>query len=131
MKLKLKVLRPFKDKNNLKICYEVGGELSIPTDKPENVARINDLVARGLCEIAAAEAEVPAAAPVGKDDEAAPATVSFGGQEHPLAAMKVALEAVGVAVAKNAGVPAVTKALNALTEEQTAALVEVLAAKEE
>lgn len=67
----------------------------------------------------------------GKDDEAAPATVSFGGQEHPLAAMKVALEAVGVAVAKNAGVPAVTKALDALTEEQTAALAEVLAAKEE
>ena len=130
MKLKLKVLRPFKDKNNLKICYEVGGELSIPTDKPENVARINDLVARGLCEIAAAEAEAPAAAPAGKDDETAPATVSFGGQEHPLAAMKVALEAVGVA-AKNAGVPAVTKALDALTEEQTAALVEVLAAKEE
>lgn len=67
----------------------------------------------------------------GKDDETAPATVSFGGQEHPLVAMKVALEAVGVAVAKNAGVPAVTKALDALTEEQTAALVEALAAKEE
>ena len=55
MKLKLKVLRPFKDKNNLKIGYEVGGELSISADTPENVARINDLIARGLCEIAAAE----------------------------------------------------------------------------
>lgn len=131
MKLKLKVLRPFKDKHDLKVRYEAGDELPISVDKPENVARINDLIARGLCQIAAAEAETPAAAPAGKDDEAAPATVSFGGQEHPLAALKVALEAVGVSVAKNAGVPAVTKALDALTEEQTAALAEVLAAKEE
>ena len=131
MKLKLKVLRPFKDKNNLKIGYEVGGELSISADTPENVARINDLIARGLCEIAAAEAEAPAAPPADKDDEAALATVSFDGQEHPLAAMKVAREAVGVAVAKNARVPAVTKVIDALTEEQTAALAEVLAAKEE
>lgn len=131
MKLKLKVLRPFKDKNNLKIGYEVGGELSIPADTPENVARINNLIARGLCEIAAVEAEAPAAAPAGKDDDTETAVVSFGGQEHPLAAMKVALEAIGVSVAKNAGVPAVTKAIDALTEEQTAALAEVLAAKEE
>lgn len=131
MKLKMKTLRPFKDKHNPNIRYEIGDELPISTETPENVARINDLIARGLCEIAAVEAEAPAAAPAGKDDEAVPATVSFGGQEHPLAAMKVALEAVGVAVAKNAGVPAVTKAIDALTEEQTAALVEVLAAKKE
>lgn len=131
MKLKLKVLRPFKDKNDLKICYEVGGELSIPADTPENVARINDLIARGLCEIAAVEAEIPATAPVDTDDDQKIAAVSFNGQEHPLAAMKVALEAIGVSVAKNAGVPAVTKAVAALTEEQTVALAEVLAAKEE
>ena len=45
--------------------------------------------------------------------------------------MKVALEAIGIAVSKNAGVPAVTKSVEALTEEQSAALREVLAAKEE
>lgn len=134
MKLKLKVLRPFKDKNDLKVRYEAGDELVMEADAAE---RINDLVARGLCAVVFVESDpaAPAAAPADdkaddKPERTAP-SVAFGEQEYPLAAMKVALEAIGAPVSKNAGVPAVTEAVEALTEEQKAALGEVLAAKEE
>ena len=130
MKLKLKVLRPFKDKNDLKVRYEAGDELVMGADAAE---RINDLVARGLCAVVFVESDPAAPADTPADDKAKQAapTVAFGEQEYPLAAMKVALEAIGAPVAKNAGVPAVTEAVEALTEEQKAALGEVLAAKEE
>lgn len=132
MKLKLKVLRPFKDKNDLAVRHEVGDELVMRADQPADIERTNDLVARGLCTVVFVEDDPEAPATV-TDDEENPAvpTVAFGGQEYPIAAMKVALEAIGAPAAKNAGVPAVTKAIGALTEEQTAALAEVLAAKEE
>ena len=122
MKLKLKVLRPFTDKNDPGIHYVADDCLPMQADSPDHVARINDLIARGLCMVASVEAD--------KEAEAAP-SVAFDEQEYPLAAMKVALEAIGIAVSKNAGVPAVTKSVEALTEEQSAALREVLAAKEE
>lgn len=130
MKLKLKVLRPFKDKNDLNVRYEAGDELVMEADAAE---RINDLVARGLCAVSFVEPDpaAPAAAPTEDEAEQAALTVAFDGQEHSLAAMKVALEAIGAPAAKNAGVPAVTKAVKALTEEQRAALGEVLAAKNE
>ncbi len=128
MKLKLKVLRPFKDKNDLKVRYEAGDELVMGADAAE---RINDLVARSLCAVVFVEPDPAAAAPADdKGKQAAPA-IAFGEQEYPLVAMKVALEAIGAPVSKNAGVPAVTEAVEALTEEQKAALGEVLAAKEE
>lgn len=128
MKLKLKVLRPFKDKNDLKVRYEAGDELVMEADAAE---RVNDLVARGLCAVVFVEPDPAAAAPADDKAKQAAPTVAFGKQEYPLAAMKVALEAIGAPVSKNAGVPAVTEAVEALTEEQKAALGEVLAAKEE
>lgn len=128
MKLKLKVLRPFKDKNDLKVRYEAGDELVMGADAAE---RVNDLVARGLCAVFFVEPDPVAVAPADDKAKQAAPTVAFGEQEYPLAAMKVALEAIGAPVSKNAGVPAVTKAVEALTEEQKAALGEVLAAKEE
>lgn len=133
MKLKLKVLRPFTDKNDPGIHYVADDCLPMQTDSPDHIARINDLIARGLCAVASVEAEpeVPAAPSAGTKAEPAAPTVAFGEPEYPLAAMKVALEAIGVSVSKNAGVPAVSKAVEALTEEQSAALREVLAAKEE
>lgn len=133
MKLKLKVLRPFTDKNDPEIRYEAGDSLPLQPDTPESVARINDLIARGLCTVASVEIEpeTPAAPPAGKKPESVAPVVVFGEQEYPLAAMKVALEAIGITVSKSAGVPVVGKALEALTEEQSAALTEVLAAKEE
>lgn len=133
MKLNLKVQRPFTDRLDSKIHYAVGDCLSMQTDAPDHVARINDLLARGLCTVASVEAEpeMPAAPPGEEDAESVVRNVAFGEQEYPLAAIKVALEAIGITVSKNAGVPAVTKAIDALTEEQSAALQEVLAAKEE
>ncbi len=130
MKLKLKVLRPFKDKDDLKVRYETGDELVMGADAAE---RVNDLVARGLCAVVFVEPDpaAPAAAPADDKAKQVAPTVVFGEQEYPLAAMKVALEAIGAPVSKNAGVPAVTEAVEALTEEQKAALGEVLAAKEE
>lgn len=133
MKLKLKVLRPFTDKNDPGIHYVADDCLPMQADSPDHVARINDLIARGLCMVAFVEVEpeAPAAPPADTKAEPAAPTVAFGEQEYSLAAMKVALEAIGIAISKNTGVPAVTKAVKALTEEQSAALREVLAAKEE
>lgn len=132
MKLKLKVLRPFKDKNDLAVRYEVGDELVMQADRPADIERTNDLVARGLCAVVFVEddPEVPAEATTDEKETAIP-MVAFGERKYPIASMKVALEAIGVSIAKNAGTPAVTKAIKALTEEQTAALGEVLGAKEE
>lgn len=133
MKLNLKVQRPFADKFNPNVHYEAGNCLPMQADTPEHVARINDLIARSLCTVASVEAEpeVPVSAPKEKDSEPEPPVVAFGEQQYPLAAMKVALEAIGVTVSKNAGAPAVNKALEALTGEQSAALQEVLSAKDE
>lgn len=132
MKLKLKVLRPFKDKNDLAVRYEVGDELVMQADRPVDIERTNDLVARGLCAVAFVEADPEAsAAEAANEEKTAIPVVAFGERKYPIASMKVALEAIGVAVAKNAGVTGVTKAVEALTEEQAAALGEVLDAKEE
>ena len=82
MKLKLKVLRPFKDKNDLKVCYEAGDELVMEADAAE---RINDLVARGLCAVSFVEPApaAPAAAPTEDEAEQAALTVAFDGRNIP------------------------------------------------
>ncbi|MCX4301715.1 MAG: hypothetical protein OSJ35_05735 [Alistipes sp.] len=118
MKVKLEVLVPFTDKNDRTVRYKKGDTVAF-----DDIDRINDLIARGVCRLVAIEDDAPVTSATNE--------IAIGDKAYPLAAVKVALEAVGVAVAKNAGVPAVTKALDALTEEQTAALAEVLAAKEE
>ena len=118
MKVKLEVLVPFTDKNDRTVRYKKGDTVAF-----DDIDRINDLIARGVCRLVAIEDDAPVASATNE--------IAIGDKAYPLAAVKVALEAVGVAVAKNAGVPAVTKALDALTEEHTAALAEVLAAKEE
>ncbi|MBR4801425.1 MAG: hypothetical protein IK041_01295 [Bacteroidales bacterium] len=43
--MKLKVIKRFKDKNNLSIIYEVGQTVSFNDE-----ARCSDVIARGLCE---------------------------------------------------------------------------------
>lgn len=118
MKAKLKVLVSFTDKNDRTVRYKEGDTIAI-----DDIGRINDLVARKLCRLEAFEAE--------QSEAPAADGIAIGDKTYPLAAVKVALEAIGVPVSKNAGVPAVTKAIDALTEEQTAALAEVLAVKEE
>lgn len=118
MKVKLEVLVPFTDKNDRTVRYKKGDTVVF-----DDIDRINDLIARGVCRLVAIEDDAPMASATNE--------IAIGDKAYSLAAAKVALEAIGAPVSKNAGVPAVTKAIDALTEEQTAALAEVLAAKEE
>ena len=103
MKAKLKVLVPFTDKNDRTVRYKEGDTVSF-----DDIERVNDLIARKICRLEAFEAE-----------------------SYPLAAVKVALEAIGVTVSKNAGVPAVGKAVAGLTDDERAKLAETLTASEE
>lgn len=118
MKAKLKVLTPFVDKNNRTVRYKEGDTVVF-----DDIERINNLVARKICRIVAIEDDVPAASTSNE--------ISIGDKTYPVAAVKVALEAIGTPVSKNAGVPDVTKAIAALDEEQVAALTAMLAAKDE
>lgn len=118
MKVKLEVLVPFTDKNDRTVRYKQGDTVTF-----DDIDRINDLVARKICRLVFIEDDMPKATATNE--------IAIGGNTYPLAAVKVALEAIGAPVSKNAGVPAVTKAIDALTEEQTAALSATLAAKEE
>lgn len=116
MKAKLKVLTPFVDKNDRTVRYKEGNTVTF-----DDIDRINDLVARKLCRIVAIESDMP---------ETPTNEVPVGDKTYSVAAVKVALEAIGAPVSKNAGVPAVTKAIAALEEEQVAALTATLAVKE-
>ena len=118
MKVKLEVLVPFTDKNDRTVRYKQGDTVAF-----DEIDRINDPIVRGVCRLAAIENDTPEATATNE--------IAIGGDTYPLAAVKVALEAIGAPVSKNAGVPAVTKAIDALTEEQIAALSATLAAKEE
>lgn len=127
----LKVLKPFFDKYNPEVQYLAGYTIEV-----NEVARINDMVARGLAVLvedteADTSAEIPTDTPDAEDStkEAVP-TVTFEQQSYPVATLKVALEAIGITLSKSAGVPAVTKKLAELTEEQLTALHEVLASNE-
>lgn len=117
MKVKLEVLVPFTDKNDRTVRYKQGDMVAF-----DDINRINDLVARKLCRLESFEADKP--------ETPAADGIAIGDKTYPLAAVKVALEAIGASVSNNAGIPAVTKAIDALTEEQAAALSATLAAKQ-
>ena len=68
--MRLKVLAPFKDKNDHETVYQSGDVLS--TDE---IGRVNDLVRRGLCEIVSVEKE---------EESDKPETVSFRQGEYEL-----------------------------------------------
>lgn len=118
MRAKLKVLVPFTDKNDRTVRYKKGDTVSF-----DDIERVNDLVARKVCRLEAFEAEKPEA----------PAAdgIVIGDKSYPLAAVKVALEAIGVTVSKNAGVPAVGNVVAGLTDDERAKLAETLTASEE
>lgn len=118
MKAKLKVLVPFTDKNDRTVRYKEGDTVSF-----DDIERVNDLVARKICRLVFIEDDVPAAATADG--------IVIGDKSYPLAAVKVALEAIGVTVSKNAGVPAVGKAVAGLTDDERAKLAETLTASEE
>ena len=118
MKAKLKVLVPFTDKNDRTVRYKKGDTVSF-----DDIERVNDLVARKVCRLEAFEAEKP--------ESPAADGIVISDKSYPLAAVKVALEAIGVTVSKNAGVPAVAKAVAGLTDDERAKLAETLTASEE
>lgn len=92
MKAKLKVLVPFTDKNDRTVHYKEGDTVSF-----DDIERVNDLVARKICRLVFIEDDVPAATTADG--------IVIGDKSYPLAAVKVALEAIGVTVSKNAGIP--------------------------
>lgn len=118
MKVKLEVLVPFTDKNDRTVHYKEGDTVSF-----DDIERVNDLVARKICRLVFIEDDVPAATTADG--------IVIGDKSYPLAAVKVALEAIGVTVSKNAGIPAVGKAVAGLTDDERAKLAETLTASEE
>ena len=79
----------------------------------DELNRVNDLVARGICVIKSLES---------KQAE----KVTFQDNEYDLNVVKAALESINAPVAKNAGVKGVTKAIEALSDESVTALKEAL-----
>lgn len=117
---KLKVTKPFRDKNNPEKNYKEGETLT--TDE---ISRVNDLVARGMCVISSVEVKT---AGEDKNSGGEGSKITVLEKEFEVEAVKKALDAIGVGIAKNAGVPGVTKKLSELTEEQTKALFDTLCA---
>ena len=124
MKAKLKVLVPFTDKNDRTVHYKEGDTVSF-----DDIERFNEDVVkvmekhRKICRLVFIEDDVPAATTANG--------IVIGDKSYPLAAVKVALEAIGVTVSKNAGIPAVGKAVAGLTDDERAKLAETLTASEE
>ena len=108
MLMELTVKKAFIDKNDKGKIYKVGETLH--TDE---LNRVNDLVARGICVIKSLES---------KQAE----KVTFQDNEYDLNVVKDALESINAPVAKNAGVKGVTKAIEALSDESVTALKEAL-----
>ena len=113
----LKVLKPLTDKYNPEKKYKEGETLL--TDE---ISRVNDLVARGLCSIVSVKTVSE------KNQPGTEGSTKIQGfeKEFELEEVKAALNTIGVNVAKNAGLPGVTKKLAELTEEQNKALSETL-----
>lgn len=106
--MELAVKKAFIDKNDKGKIYKVGETLH--TDE---LNRVNDLVARGICVIKSLES---------KQAE----KVTSQDNEYDLNVVKDALESINAPVAKNAGVKSVTKAIEALSDESVTALKEAL-----
>lgn len=113
----LKVLKPLTDKYDPEKKYKEGDTLL--TDE---IGRVNDLVARGICSILSVK---PVAEKSQADTEGS-AKIQLFEKEFEVEEVKAALNAIGVNIAKNAGLPGVTKKLAELTEEQNKALSETL-----
>lgn len=85
----------------------------------DDLARVNDLVKRGLCSIKEVETSAEEGAN-GAD------LVEIQGNSYPVADVKAALSEIGAGVNANAGVKGVTNKVAALSEEELAKLQEKL-----
>lgn len=111
----LKALKSFRDKTNPEKNYKVGETLST-----DDLERVNNLVSRGICTIVSVGEKKLSGAADGAGK------IKLFEKEFDVEAVKTALDAIGITVAKNAGVTGVTKKLSELTEDQTKALSENL-----
>lgn len=118
MRMKLKVIKPFNGRDEGKVLSP--GDVVVTTD----IDRINALVGRGYCEITSLEDE-------SEDANTGSDVVELQGVEFSLVDVKAALSAIGAPVSGNAGIKGVSNALDKLSEEQIAALLEVLNKEEE
>ena len=106
--MELTVKKAFIDKNDKGKIYKVGETL-----QSDELNRVNDLVARGLCVITSVGSNLSE-------------KVTFQDNEYDLNVVKNALESINAPVAKNAGVKGVTKVIEALSDESVTALKEAL-----
>ena len=115
----------FKDKITKEIINP--GE-NLQTD---DLARVNDLVKRGLCEIASVDYSKEDGSDTGEDSGSNNAKlVEFQGATYSLDIVKAALKEIGAGVNANAGVKGVSDKLAALSEDQIAQLQEKLTVTE-
>lgn len=115
----------FKDKITKEIINP--GE-NLQTD---DLARVNDLVKRGLCEIASVDYSAENGSDTGEDSGSNNAKlVEFQGATYSLDIVKAALKEIGAGVNANAGVKGVSDKLAALSEDQIAQLQEKLTVTE-
>lgn len=111
----------FKDKFDKSKIYQPGDKL-----QTGDLTRVNDLVKRGLCEIAGTvEADAETDANPGTDN-ADDNLVTFNGNQYALDVVKAALKEIGAGVNANAKIKGVTDALAKLSEDQQTALQEKL-----
>ena len=111
----------FKDKITKEIINP--GE-NLQTD---DLARVNDLVKRGLCEITSVDYSEENGSDTGEDSGSNNAKlVEFQGATYSLDIVKTALKEIGAGVNTNAGVKGVSDKLAALSEDQIAQLQEKL-----
>lgn len=111
----LKTVKSFRDKFNPEKTYKENETLST-----DDLNRVNDLVARGICVISS----ISVIEKQGIDGSGSKITVFE--KEFEVEEVKTALASIGVSIAKNAGVTGVTKKLSELTEDQNTALSEIL-----
>ncbi len=116
--MQLKVIKPFNGRDEGKVLSP--GDVVVTTD----IDRINALVKGGYCEIISLEDE-------SEDANTGGDIVELQGVEYSLVDVKAALSAIGAPVSGNAGIRGVSNALDKLSEEQIAALLEVLNKEEE
>lgn len=114
----LKVITPFRDRNNVEHIYRKGEVLHMG-----DLDRVNDLVGCKLCVITGVE---PTQAETSPLKEVAAEKVDFQGSSFDLDVIKGALATIGVSVAANAKVKGVENALSKLSEDQIQALTAAL-----
>ena len=113
----LVVMTLLRDKDNPSKIYQPGETL-----QTEDLKRVNDLIGRKLAVLK----HVLVPVQDGSNDGLSNENVNVGDSEYHYEAVKKALEAIGVKIASNAKVNGVSKAVESLTDEQKASLIDEL-----